>query len=143
VVIGTLVASPLWFLGVYVVLSALEPLVRSAHGRFGPAVILAPVGAVAIADLVQYGPFDTPSILDGICWGLAVVLGWLVPFQLGHAVAEGELGGRRTALGLLGVGLAGGLLLLVVGHYPASMVGVTGVERSNLNPPSLLAVALG
>jgi hypothetical protein len=56
------------------------------------------------------------------------------------ALAEGRppLGWALVALGVLG-----GVLLILVAHYPPSAVGVPGDNFSNLDPPSLFALALG
>lgn len=43
---------------------------------------------------------------------------------------------------MLAAGVVAGVMLVVGAGYPASAVGVPGDARSNLNPPSLFAVAL-
>lgn len=133
-----LVVSPLWFLGVYVVLTAAAPAVAAAWRRLGPwgAVLL--VGATALADLGRFA-------LGAPGWtGWATVLtGWLVPFYLGVGWADGALGSRRSGLVLLAGGTGAAALLVRYAGYPASMVGVPGEEVSNLSPPTLAAVAFG
>jgi hypothetical protein len=47
------------------------------------------------------------------------------------------------AAGLLAGGTAGAVVLIAGFGYPASMVGVTGAEVSNLSPPTLAAVCFG
>ena len=69
-----------------------------------------------------------------------ILPGWLFGYQLGIAWARGRL--RRAGWPVLLVGAATFALLLVDLGYPASMVGIPGVDRSNANPPSLLVVAL-
>jgi hypothetical protein len=129
--IATLVASPLWFLVPYLALSAVtQPLVRLVD-RAGPAVMAVPaVAAVAACDL---------GLVPG--W-VAVPAAWSVPWVLGVALARGRLGRARTGLGLAAAGVVGMAFLLGVAGYPASAVGVPGDARSNLDPPSLVAVAL-
>jgi hypothetical protein len=133
-----LVISPLWFLGVYAVLTALTPAAMWLVRRFGAWAAAFAVAIVAVADLVRFG-------LSGPSWVGWVNLpaGWLVPYLLGIAWALGSLRGRRVpALMLAGGGAATAALIAWAG-YPASMVGVNGAHISNLNPPTLAAVTFG
>ncbi|MFD3546799.1 acyltransferase [Streptomyces sp. NPDC058655] len=136
---ATLVVQPLWFVGVYAVVTALTPYcVRAAHrlGRWAAAPLLASVAAV---DFLRYGPFadSVPSWLSL----LNILPGWLFAYQLGVSWGEGRVG-RRGGWLLLAGGTALFAVLLVVFHYPASMVGVPGAPRTNSHPPSLLVLAL-
>ena len=125
--IAVLVVSPLWFLLPYLALTAAtRPLTRVVD-RAGPVVALAGVPVVALADL---------RLVSG--W-VAVPAAWSVPWILGVAMARGRL---RGGFGLTVTGVAGMVVLIVLLGYPASAVGVPGQHRSNLDPPSLLAVAL-
>ncbi|TDB94596.1 acyltransferase [Actinomadura sp. 7K534] len=133
-----LVLSPLWFLGVYVVLTAATPAIAAVWSRLGlwGAALL-----VAVTAAIDVGRFA----LDAPGWtGWATVLtGWLVPFYLGFGWAAGALGSRRAGFALLGGGAAATALLILFAGYPASMVGVPGAAVSNLSPPTLAAVAFG
>ncbi|MFD3717591.1 acyltransferase [Streptomyces sp. NPDC058674] len=136
---ATLVVQPLWFVGVYAVVTALTPYcVRAAHrlGGWAAAPLLASVAAV---DFLRYGPFadSVPSWLSL----LNILPGWLFAYQLGVSWGEGRVG-RRGGWLLLAGGTALFAVLLVVFHYPASMVGVPGAPRTNSHPPSLLVLAL-
>ncbi|MFD9455732.1 acyltransferase [Streptomyces sp. NPDC059985] len=136
---ATLVVQPLWFVGVYVVVTALTPYcVRAAHrlGGWAAAPLLA---SVAVVDLLRYGPFAeaVPSWLPV----LNVLPGWLFAYQLGVSWGERRIGRRGAWLLLVG-GAALFTVLLVVFQYPASMVGVPGEARTNSHPPSLLVLAL-
>ncbi|GAA3926216.1 acyltransferase [Actinomadura viridis] len=133
-----LVISPLWFLAVYGALIALTPLIVAFWHRAGLWGAAVPVAATAAIDAARFG-------LGGPEWlGWATVLtGWLVPFHLGVAWANGALAGRRAAAALLAGGAAAMALLILYAGYPASMVGVPGAAISNLNPPTLAAVAFG
>lgn len=136
---STLVVQPLWYIGVYLGLTALTPLCVAAARRLGgwsAGVLLA---AVAVVDLLRYGPWaeSVPSWV-----GLLNILpGWLFGYQLGVLWARGRLGRPAARLLLLGGGVLFAALLLLW-HYPASMVGVPGAERTNSHPPSLLVLAL-
>jgi hypothetical protein len=122
--IAVLVVSPLWFLLPYVVLQAATP----ALVRVGPAVVAVP--AIALVAASDAGLL--PS------W-IAVLAAWAVPWVLGVALAAGRLC-RGLPLALAGV-IAMAALIGRAG-YPVSAVGVPGDGRSNLSPPSLVAVAL-
>ncbi|MFJ3711681.1 acyltransferase [Streptomyces sp. NPDC090053] len=126
-----LVLSPLWFLLVFAALTAATPLVARVHPLW-------PVAVVLHVDLIRFG-LGGPSWLGWI----NVAAGWLVPYSLGAVWARGGLRGRRTGWALLIGGAAGTVLLVLFAGYPASMVGVPGAAISNLDPPTLAAVAFG
>ncbi|MFE1173379.1 acyltransferase [Streptomyces sp. NPDC058773] len=136
--IGTLMwlaYSPLWFLGVYALLIAATPLVRKAPARIAVAACL----LVAALDALRAVSGDSG-------WADALRLlnlpaGWLVPYCLGAVWAAGGFARRRHAAALLLGGGAVMAALILRGGYPASMVGVPGDTLSNLNPPTLAAVA--
>ncbi|MFI5617039.1 acyltransferase [Streptomyces sp. NPDC051567] len=136
---ATLVVQPLWFVGVYVVVTALTPYCVRAARRLGGWAAAPLLVAVAVVDLLRYGPFadSVPSWLAL----LNVLPGWLFAYQLGVAWGERRIGGRGAWL-LLAGGTALFAVLLVVFDYPASMVGVPGEARTNSHPPSLLVPAL-
>jgi fucose 4-O-acetylase-like acetyltransferase len=133
-----LVISPLWFLGVYAGLTALTPVAMSLVRRFGAWAAAFPAAVVAVADLIRFG-------LHGPSWvGWAnLPAGWLVPYLIGIAWAQGLLRGRRVPAHMLAAGAAATAALIVWARYPASMVGVNGAHISNLNPPTLAAVTFG
>lgn len=134
-----LALSPLWFIAVYLALTALTPYVVARVARWGPIAALLPLTVVVFTDLVRiHGWLGIP---EAVSW-LSVIAAWLVPYQLGAAWQRGGLHGLGTAWSLIALGTAGYALLVIVGNYPASMVGVTGMARSNLSPPSLLVPAL-
>ncbi|WP_083673013.1 acyltransferase family protein [Micromonospora sp. CB01531] len=133
----TLTASPLWFLLPLAALSALTAPLAAAVRRWGPVRCAAPAAAVvAGVDLAGRLPAARPWLLP-----VAVLAAWSVPYLLGLAHAEGRLAGRRAAGTVVVVG-AVALVALLALRYPVSAVGVPGAGRSNLSPPSLLAVAL-
>ncbi len=134
----TLVLDPLWFLGVFAILTALTPLALALVRRLGPWAALLPLSVVAVADLVRFG-------LGGPVWAgwINVLAGWLVPYLLGMAWAKGAFACRRAPALLLAGGAAATAALVLWAGYPASMVGVNGAPVSNLNPPTLAAVTFG
>lgn len=136
---ATLVVQPLWFVGVYAVVTALTPYCVRAAERLGGWAAAPLLGSVAVVDFLRYGPLSgsVPSWLSV----LNVLPGWLFAYQLGVAWGGRRIG-RRGAWLLLAGGAALFAVLLLVFHYPASMVGVPGEARTNSHPPSLLVLAL-
>ncbi|MGW0754016.1 acyltransferase family protein [Streptomyces sp. NPDC002587] len=136
---ATLVIQPLWFVGVYVVVTALTPYCVRAARRLGGWAAAPLLLSVAVVDFLRYGPFAdaVPSWLSLI----NILPGWLFAYQLGVSWGEGRIG-RRGAWLLLAGGTVLFAALLAVFHYPASMVGVPGAQRTNSHPPSLLVLAL-
>jgi hypothetical protein len=134
----TLVLDPLWFLGVFVVLTALTPLAAAMVRRLGILAAAIPLVIVAADDAVR---FD----LGGPSWvgWINVVAGWMVPYLLGIAWARGAFPDRRGPALMLAGGVAATAALVLWGGYPASMVGVNGAHISNLNPPTLAVVTFG
>ncbi|WP_405870722.1 acyltransferase [Streptomyces sp. NBC_00005] len=126
-----LALSPLWFLMVFAALTAATPLLT----RLNP---LWPLAVVLHVDLLRFG-LGAPQ---GLGW-VNLAAGWLVPYTLGAAWTRGELDSRRAGWILLAGGTAATAALVAFAGYPASMVGVPGETVSNLNPPTLAAVAFG
>ncbi len=131
---GWAVAMHLWFLAVYLVVVSLTPIAIAAQRRWGlfvPAVLalgVAVVDAVSISGHVPY-----------LRW-LNYLLCWGALYQLGIAWYDGRLAGRRSVLLAAGSGV--GLALLVgLGPYPVSMIGVPGQTVQNSDPPSMAMLA--
>ena len=130
------VAMHLWFLGIYVLVVALTPVAVAAHRRWGLWVPLAMVVVVAAVDAATIG-----AHLPYAGW-LNYLLPWAVLYQLGIAWQDGMLRGR-AALALAGVSAVALALLVGVGPYPISMIGVPGATVNNTSPPNLALLALG
>jgi hypothetical protein len=133
-----LVARPLWFVGVYLAVIALAPPMLRLHRRFGVWAAVALVVGAVIVDLCRF-----TLAMPGIGY-VNYAFVWLFAQQLGFLYRDGALK-RLTARGcaaLAGIGLGGMLLLVNVGPYPGSMVGVPGDRLSNMDPPTVCIVAL-
>ncbi|APU14095.1 acyltransferase family protein [Actinoalloteichus fjordicus] len=136
--VGLFVVSPLWFLPVYLGLTALTPLAATAVRRWGAWAALGPAVVVLVLDVLRYGPWwEVPASVGTP----NLIAAWLVPYLLGIAFAQGRL---STAAGLrmLIAGVLACAVLILLADYPASMTGVTGADRSNMGPPSLLVPAM-
>jgi len=126
-----LVLSPLRFLLVFAVLTALTPLATRLHPLWPFAVMLH-------VDVIRFG-------LDGREWldSVNVLAGWFVPYCLGAAWARGAVRSRVTHWTMLLGGTAACAGLVVWAGYCPAMVGVPGHGISNLDPPNLASVTLG
>ncbi|MEU4162289.1 acyltransferase [Actinoplanes sp. NPDC026670] len=133
--VRSLLVHPMWFLLVFLILTGLAPMLRKAIIRYGGWALLPPVAIVAVSDVTRR--LDTADWLPPV----ATVAGWAAPYLLGIALAQGALP-RRAGLVLAPAGVLAGTLLVLVAGYPASAVGVPGDGWSNLDPPSLFALAL-
>jgi surface polysaccharide O-acyltransferase-like enzyme len=133
---GWAVAMHLWFLAVYLVVVSLTPVAIAAQRRWGllvPAVLA--VGVVAIDAVGLGGHLPQLRLLNYLlCWGAL--------YQLGIAWRSRLLAGRRPTLLAVGAAVALALLILL-GPYPVSMIGVPGQTVQNTDPPSVAMLAFG
>jgi peptidoglycan/LPS O-acetylase OafA/YrhL len=133
---GWAVAMHLWFLAVYLVVVSLTPIAIAAQRRWGflvPASLAAGVVAVDVASLAGHVPY--------LGW-LNYLLCWALLYQLGIAWQKGSLAGLRPVM--LAAGSACALWLLIwLGPYPVSMIGVPGQAVQNTEPPSVAMLAFG
>ena len=133
---GWAVAMHLWFLAVYVLVVSLTPSAIAAQRRWGllvPAALAVGVVVVDAASMAGHVPY--------LGW-LNYLLCWGALYQLGIAWHDGLLSGRRPALLAIGSGLALALLIWL-GPYPVSMIGVPGQTVDNTTPPTAAALAFG
>jgi fucose 4-O-acetylase-like acetyltransferase len=132
------VCQPLWFVGVYLIVSALAPPMRDLHASHRARILAGLVVLAVMVDLARFA-FDLPAV----GW-LNVVFVWLFAQQLGFFYADGALT-RLSRARLTGIGVAalGALVALTTfGPYPSSMVGLSEDRISNMAPPTLCLVAL-
>ena len=132
--LGALVVVPVWFLSVYVVVTALVPVSVAAHERFGLAVPAVLAAAAAGVDGLRLAGAPAPVAYVNF------FVVYLFAQQLGLWWREGRV--RRPAL-LAGAALAALWILTHAGPYPVSMVGVPGERLANNAPPTLCLAVLG
>jgi surface polysaccharide O-acyltransferase-like enzyme len=133
---GWAVAMHLWFLAVYVVVVSLTPIAIAAQRRWGLLVPGAMAVGIVLVDAVSIG-----GHVHYLGW-LNYVLCWGTLYQLGIAWHGGLLAGRRPVL--LAAGSAVALALLMwLGPYPVSMIGVPGQHLDNTTPPSVAMLTFG
>lgn len=133
---GWAVAMHLWFLGVYLVVVSLTPIAIAVQRRW------APMGPVALgAAFVVVDGLAVSGHVQHLSW-LNYLLCWGTLYQLGIAWHSGLLSGRRPVL--LAAGSAIVLALLIwLGPYPVSMIGVPGQVVQNSSPPTMAMLAFG
>jgi hypothetical protein len=129
-----LVTQPLWFIGVYLAMVALTPPLLRLHERWGWGAFAALAGGAVAVDVLRFA-FGVPFVEF-----LNFAFVWLAVHQLGFLRADGmiRLPGALAAGGLLGAGL-----LVALGPYPLSMVGMPGEKVSNMAPPTLALLCHG
>lgn len=133
---GWAVAMHLWFLAVYLLVVALTPVAIAAQRRWGLVVTAVLAAGVVVVDAVSLaGHVPHLRLLNYLlCWGGL--------YQLGIAWREGLLAGRRSVVLLVGSAVALALLILL-GPYPVSMIGVPGQVLQNTDPPTTAMLAFG
>lgn len=122
----------LWFLGAYVLVLAAVPVLSriTTPGRFAAAVT-GTYAFIAVIDAIRIN-LDVPAAL-----GYLNLVAWLIPGMLGVAYRRRLLAGRAALL--LGAAMfAVNLLLMWVGPYELSLVGIETQQLKNMTPPSLL-----
>ena len=134
--VALLAVSPLWFLGVYLPLTALTPILVRWHRRSPIAAMLAAVAAVGV---VQYARFvlDVSGIAITL---LSFLVVWGTAYQLGFFfddVRRDPNLARRCVI----VGAAGMTIGWVLG-YSLSMVTTVNDKISNMGPPTMQIVFL-
>jgi Acyltransferase family len=131
---------PTWFLGVYVVVVALVPLTWALWERFRLRSVLAGAVVAGLVDIVSLRLEGDPGTFVG---GLNLLVVWSCVHQVGYAWQDGALSGAgRRAVLLLG-GLGGAVVLVLLGPYGVSMVGVSGFGVDNAAPPRVTLLLVG
>ncbi|MEU8652935.1 acyltransferase [Streptomyces sp. NPDC048737] len=132
--VGWAMAMQLWFLPVYLLLSALTPVLYGLHQRWGLRV---PLGMGLVGGGVGMLGVLSDSSFVGAVGPVTSLLVWGVTYQLGFCWRDGLSGrGRVVPVGMAvggGVAFAG---LVGPGPFPVSLIMVTGQDLSNTDPPS-------
>lgn len=128
---------PIWFLAVYVLVAVCVPWTHALWQRMGLASFWLFAGLAVLGDLAFFR-----SALPGLGW-LNYLFVWSAVHQLGYAWRDGHFDRPARALAWAAGGALALALLVRLGPYPVSMVGVPGEGLSNTTPPKLVLVALG
>ena len=138
---GALTATmPVWFLAVYLSLTALAPWTHAWWRRVGPWSLPVLAAAAIGVDVARF-LFDVP----GIGWvNFAFV--WALVHQVGYWWADrDDRGGLpRWAGWPLAAGALGVLIAVTwAGLYPVAMVSIPGQGAANMTPPTCAIALLG
>jgi hypothetical protein len=129
-------AIPLWFLGNYVIDTALAPHTLTLYRRYRLGFVSALMALFAVGEAARFaGIHFVPQI--------NIVIGWLLFQVLGFAWKDGH---RPTPRGLVRLGLASWTVasaMVAFGPWPLAMVSVPGARFANTWPPSLALLAYG
>jgi hypothetical protein len=129
-------AIPLWFLGNYVIDTALAPHTLTLYRRYRLGFVSAVLAVFAVGEAARFaGIHFVPQI--------NIVVGWLLFQVLGFAWKDGHL---PTPRGLVRLGVASWTIagtMVAFGPWPLAMVSVPGARFANTWPPSLALLAYG
>lgn len=131
---------PLWFLAVYLTLTALAPFTYKWWQRSGPITIFWLLAAAVTVDIARFA-FNIP----GIGWANFICV-WAAVHQFGYWWSARDEGvGTSPAVGWTVFGGSLGLLVALTwsGLYPVAMVGIPGAGVTNMTPPTVAMVVLG
>jgi hypothetical protein len=130
---------PVWFLAVYLALTAIAPFTHAWWRRHGPVTILVLAAAAVGVDVARLA-FDVP----GIGW-VNFLFVWAAVHQIGYWWSEHDDAGISQALGWALSATAVAVLVAVtwIGWYPVAMVGIPGEGLTNMTPPTFAIAILG
>lgn len=128
---------PTWFLAAYVMVVALAPAALAMWERWGWWSVVA---LLALGGLVDVVSISSGSDLAGFP-NYVIVFGAV--HMIGFAWLDGRLGGVGRRLWLAGIGAAGTVLLVWLGPYPVSMVGLDNATLNNSFPTRVTLGFLG
>ncbi len=127
---------PVWFLAVYLLVTACTPLAARAWARFGWLSFAVFIPAAMLTDWLTF-TMKVPYVnFTNFLWVFLAV------HQLGFAWRAGRFDNRWFALAWFAAGLAVLVRITAFGFYPVSMVSAPG-GFSNSLPPTLALFALG
>ncbi len=128
---------PVWFLAVYLLVTAITPLSLKAWEKFGMGSFIALVAAAIAVDWL------TLSVGVPYINFINFLFVWVGIHQLGYAWKGGVFEKPAVAFLWFVGGLAALVGLTVFGPYPIAMIGVPGNEITNSMPPTAALFALG
>lgn len=125
----------LWFLGSYILVTALTPVFRSTTPTQGAIRTLALLVACGLVDVLRFFQ-GFPSAIGLVNF----VLVWMVPAYLGSLWAHGTFKkySRTLLISALLLNLIINSVLIRLGPWPISLVGMPGDPVSNMAPPTVV-----
>ncbi len=127
---------PVWFLAVYLIVTACTPLAKKAWDRFGWLSFAVYIPLAMATDWLTFSVGVEYINFTNFLWVFLAI------HQLGFAWRDGRFDNRLFAFATFAIGLAILISITVYGFYPVSMVSAPG-GFSNSLPPTLALFALG
>ncbi|MEO9462721.1 MAG: acyltransferase [Marinomonas sp.] len=129
---------PVWFLAVYLLVTAITPLSLWAWRRFGFRSFFLLLAAAAFAD--RFFLIEGSSFLHFANF----LFVWVGIHQLGYAWLDGAFKDTKLRIVWFIASLASLIALtFILDLYPVAMIGVPGAEMTNSMPPTLALLLLG
>ena len=126
------ISGPLWFLSVYVIVTALTPLTSKWWNKSGLTSIFILFGLSVLIDYLRLEVVSAAGVLN-------LIVAWVLAHQLGYWYNRGVA--RNHAISLIVVGLSANIVLTqLLKWYPTSLVGIPTEEISNMAPPTIILV---
>ena len=124
------VSGPLWFLAVYVLVTALTPITSKWWNKSGGYSILTLFILAVLVDVVRLQVSSAAGVLN-------LIIIWVMVHQLGYWYIRGVQ--RNHAIMMIVVGLLNNFALTqVLKWYPTSLVGIPTEPISNMAPPTIV-----
>ncbi|MEO0462185.1 MAG: acyltransferase [Pseudomonadota bacterium] len=127
---------PVWFLAVYLLVTAATPLAYRAWQHFGWLSFALYIPIAMLTDWLTFSAGVPYVNFTNFLWVFLAI------HQLGFVWRDGRFDNRLLALATFVVGLGVLIAITVYGFYPVSMVSAPG-GFSNSLPPTLALFALG
>ena len=130
--LGALV--PLWFISVYLGIVLLAPLTHRAWVRWGWRTVVVGIAGAVVVDVIRF-----TADAEWIGWANFAFV-WATVHQAGYGMGDW----RRPSVGrwLAPLGLGALVLVVTVGPYPLSMIGLDTLALTNTTPPTIALLAL-
>lgn len=132
---------PLWFMAVYIALTALAPWTYRWWHSWRWLSVAALVATTIAIDVARFA-FDVPTV----AW-FNFLFVWALVHQVGYWWATRDISRDPIAplSGWIVFGAMLGLLVTVTwtGLYPVAMVGIPGAQLTNMTPPTFAIALLG
>lgn len=126
------VTGPLWFLAVYIPVTALTPATSAWWRRHGLATIAVLALVVVGVDVLRLHVVETAGAIN-------MIAAWTLVHQLGYWYRRGVP--RAAAWACVVGGLVANVALTqVLRWYPTSLVGIPTEKFSNMAPPTVILV---
>ena len=126
------ISGPLWFLSVYVIVTALTPLTSKWWNKSGLVSVFVLFVAAVVVDVVRLQVASAAGVLN-------LIIAWVMVHQLGYWYNRGVA--KNHAISLIFVGLVANITLTqVLKWYPTSLVGIPTEPISNMAPPTIVLV---